>query len=65
MGYGAGYGGGPYHGGGGGGGARNVQRAPIHTTLNPDKVPAREVERASNRSWSGTLLATTSQDGSG
>ena len=30
MGYGAGYGGGPYHGGGGGGGARNVQRAPIY-----------------------------------
>ena len=30
MGYGAGYGGGPYHGGGGGG-ARNVQRAPIYT----------------------------------
>ena len=29
MGYGAGYGGGPYHGGGGGG-ARNVQRAPIY-----------------------------------
>ena len=35
----------------------------IHTTLNPDKVPVREVERASNRSWSGTSLATTSQDG--
>ena len=30
MGYGAGYGGGPYHGGGVGG-ARNVQRAPIYT----------------------------------
>ena len=32
MGYGAGYGGGPYHGGGGGG-ARNVQRAPIYTMI--------------------------------
>ena len=39
MGYGAGYGGGPYHGGGGGG-ARNVQRAPIYIEeINTQDLP--------------------------